>query len=36
MHALAEGAVAITVTGLKPGHVVLDDPWPAVVQAFRS
>ena len=35
MHALAEGAVAITVTGPKPGHVVLDDPWPAVVQAFR-
>ena len=35
MHALAEGAVAITVTGLKPGHVVLDDPWPSIVQAFR-
>ena len=35
MHALAEGAVAITVTGLEPSHVVLDDPWPKVVQAFR-
>ena len=36
MHALAEGAVSISVTGLKPGHVVLDDPWPAVVQEFRA
>lgn len=36
MHALAEGAVSISVTGLKPGHVVLDDPWPDIVQAFRA
>lgn len=36
MHALTEGAVSISVTGLKPGHVVLDDPWPDIVQAFRA
>lgn len=36
MYALAEGAVAITVTGLKPGQVVLDDPWPAIVREFRA
>lgn len=36
MHALAEGAVSISVTGLKPGHVVLSDPWPDIVQEFRA
>ena len=36
MHALAQGAVSISVTGLTPGHVVLEEPWPAVVQEFRA
>ena len=36
MHALAQGAVSISVTGLTPGHVVLEEPWPAVVQEFRG
>ena len=36
MHALAEGAVSISVTGLKPGRVVLDDPWPAIVRNFKA
>ena len=36
MHALAEGVVSIAVTGPRPSEVLMDDPWPAVVQAFRS
>ena len=36
MHALAEGAVSISVTGLKPGDVVVDGAWPAVVREFRA
>ena len=36
MHALAEGVVSIAVTGRRPGEVLRDDPWPAVVQEFRA
>ncbi len=36
MHALAEGAVSIAVTGQRPSEVLMDDPWPAVVQEFRA
>ena len=36
MHALAEGAVSIAVTGQRPSEVLMDDPWPAVVQKFRA
>ena len=35
MHALAEGAVSIAVTGQRPGEVLMVDPWPDIVQAFR-
>ena len=36
MHALAEGVVSIAVTGPRPGEVLMDDPWPAVVRGFRA
>ena len=36
MHALAEGLVSVAVTGLRPSQVLMDDPWPAVVQDFRA
>ena len=36
MHALAEGVVSIAVTGPRPSEVLMDEPWPAVVQEFRA
>ena len=36
LHALAEGVVSIAVTGQRPSEVLMDDPWPAVVQGFRA
>lgn len=36
MHALAEGVVSISVTGQRSSEVLMDDPWPAVVQGFRA
>ena len=33
MHALAEGAVSIAVTGQRPGEVLMVDPWPDIVQS---
>ncbi len=36
MHALAEGAVSIAVTGRHPSDVWRSEPWTAIVQAFRA
>ena len=36
MHALADGVVSIAVTGQRPSEVLMDDPWPDVVQGFRA
>lgn len=36
MHALAEGVVSIAVTGQRPSEVLMDDPWPDVVQEFKA
>lgn len=33
--ALAEGSVAISVTGAAPAEVLLRDPWPAIAEAFQ-
>ena len=33
--ALANGSVAISVTGAAPAEVLLHDPWPSIAEAFR-
>ncbi|MBS32807.1 MAG: hypothetical protein CMO68_00135 [Verrucomicrobiales bacterium] len=35
LSALADGMVAVSVTGRSPGDVLLDHPWPAIVAEFR-